>query len=406
LAHGIPLDVEDPIQPALANSYSCDENVLDVFYNGCFLIYPLKYGGEALELKLSKVNKDVKKMYEMANLHGLIEVYVSHSPQLLVSDYYLKNLCIDKSDDKVTSQLKSHQKIKKDIDSYLLEEMIAWEQKESQSPYYLISPNSLKAKRLGIDLKGKSLLNDFESVEANFMKLFFNQHIVEDKLFAKVFRDQANDLRSRLTKMNQIKREMEAKEDQDAVFDSLDGLMDTIKRDSNVLVVVTQLQELVKNGIRKKENNVDFMNLADQTYERSSGGAALTELMQLSGETKIANFMKLFFNQHIVEDKLFAKVFRDQANDLRSRLTKMNQIKREMEAKEDQDAVFDSLDGLMDTIKRDSNVLVVVTQLQELVKNGIRKKENNVDFMNLADQTYERSSGCFVLLIIRYYGSS
>ncbi|GJZ59174.1 hypothetical protein Tco_0614990 [Tanacetum coccineum] len=293
------------------NSYSCDEIVLDVFYNGCFLIYPLKSGGEAVELKLSKVNKlsykqfcdlllekvkqdiwhwfyckpdcsleegltimendrDVKKMYEMANLHGLLEVYVSHSAQLLVTDYYLKNLCVNESYDEVTSQLRSHQKIKKDIDSYSLEEMIAWEQKESQSPCYLISPNPLKPKRLGIDLKEKSLLDDFESIEgegmgssssnfpgetkiANFMKLFFNQHIVEDKLVAKVLRDQAGDLRSRLTKMNQMKSEMEAQEDQDAVFDSLDGLMDTIKRDSDVLVDVTQLQELVffltANGI-------------------------------------------------------------------------------------------------------------------------------------------------------------
>ncbi|GKD87026.1 hypothetical protein Tco_1358180, partial [Tanacetum coccineum] len=87
----------------------------------------------------------------------------------------------------------------------------------------------------------------------------------------------------------------------------------------------------------------------------SQGGAALTELMKLSCETKIANFMKLFFNQHIVEDKLFAKVLRDQADDLRSRLTKMNQMKCEM-----------------DTIKRDSDVLVAVTHLQELVNKGIR----------------------------------
>nr|GEY29106.1 transposase, MuDR, MULE transposase domain protein [Tanacetum cinerariifolium] len=103
-------------------------------------------------------------MYEMANLHGLLEVYVSHIPQLEVTVYYLKNLCVDESDAEVTSQLRSHQKIKK-IDSYLLEEMIAWEQKESQSPCYLISPNPLKNKRLGIDLKGKSLLDDFETVE-------------------------------------------------------------------------------------------------------------------------------------------------------------------------------------------------------------------------------------------------
>ncbi|GKE40119.1 hypothetical protein Tco_1463524 [Tanacetum coccineum] len=91
----------------------------------------------------------------------------------------------------------------------------------------------------------------------------------------------------------------------------------------------------------------------------SQGGAALTELMQL--------------------------ILLDQADDLRSRLTKMNQMKCEMEAKEDQDAVFDSLDGLMDTIKRDSDVLIVVTHFQELVNKGIREKENNVKFLNLAD---------------------
>nr|GEV09828.1 hypothetical protein [Tanacetum cinerariifolium] len=73
----------------------------------------------------------------------------------------------------------------------------------------------------------------------------------------------ADDMRNMLTKMNQMKREMEAKEDQDAIFDSLDSFMDTIKRDSNVLVAVTHLQDLVKNMIREKENNVEFMNLAN-----------------------------------------------------------------------------------------------------------------------------------------------
>ncbi|GJW21450.1 hypothetical protein Tco_0032072 [Tanacetum coccineum] len=260
------------------------------------MIYPLKYGGEALELKISKVNKlsykqfcdlliekvdqdiwhwfyckpdcsleegltimendrDVKNMYEMANLHGLLEVYVSHIPQLEVTEYYLKNLCVDESD--------------------------------------------AKPKRLGIDLKGKSLLDDFESVEGE--------------------------------------------------------------------------------GLGSSSSNFP------SSIASTSGGATLTELMQLSGETKIANFMKLFFNQRIVEDKLFAKVLRDQADDLRSRLTKMNQMKCKMEAKEDQDAVFDSLDGLMDTIKMDSDVLATVTHVQELVNNGIRKKENNVEFLNLAD---------------------
>ncbi|GJW37347.1 hypothetical protein Tco_0060267 [Tanacetum coccineum] len=144
------------------NSYSCDEIVLDIFYNGCFFIYPFNYGGDALELKISKVNKlsykqmcdllvekvnediwhwfyckpdccleegltivendrDVKIMYEMANLHGHLEVFVAHFPQYIVTDYYLKNLCVDETDD--------------------------------------------EAKCFPSDLKDKSLLDDFEKVE-------------------------------------------------------------------------------------------------------------------------------------------------------------------------------------------------------------------------------------------------
>nr|GFB28708.1 transposase, MuDR, MULE transposase domain protein [Tanacetum cinerariifolium] len=138
-----------------ANSYSCDEIVLDIFYNGCFVIYPFNYDGDALELKISKVNKfsykqmcdllvekviediwhwfyckpdcclkegltvvendtDVKIMYEMANLHGHLEVNLKGKSLL------------DDFDDEVEGL------------------------------------GSLSSKRLSGDLKGKSLLDDFE----------------------------------------------------------------------------------------------------------------------------------------------------------------------------------------------------------------------------------------------------
>ncbi|GJX51565.1 hypothetical protein Tco_0278410 [Tanacetum coccineum] len=114
-------------------------------------------------------------------------------------------------------------------------------------------------------------------------------------------------------------------------------------------------------------------------------GRALTELMQSSGETKIPDFMKLFINQHIAEENLFIKFLRDQADDVRSRLTKMNIMKHEMEAVEDQDAIFDSLDYLRETNKMENDVLVALTQLLELVKDEIREKETHVDIMDLAD---------------------
>nr|GEV17665.1 transposase, MuDR, MULE transposase domain protein [Tanacetum cinerariifolium] len=72
---------------------------------------------------------DVKIMYEMANLHGHLEVYVAHFPQYLVTDYYLKNLCVDETDDDVTKQLLSRQKIYKEVSGLSLEEMRAWEKR-------------------------------------------------------------------------------------------------------------------------------------------------------------------------------------------------------------------------------------------------------------------------------------
>nr|GEX35391.1 phospholipase-like protein [Tanacetum cinerariifolium] len=187
------------------NSYSCDELVFDVAYNGFLLIYTLKYGGELLQLKLSKFklltyfkmcnllldktkhdiwkwfycnskctvengltlvenDKDLKKMYEMANLHGILDVYVSHIPQTFLVDYYLKNLCFDDFDEEVSSILRINEKIKKHIHSMTLEEMIAWEKEEHQSPCYLRSP-PLEPKNSFKEFKRKALLDDFDDVE-------------------------------------------------------------------------------------------------------------------------------------------------------------------------------------------------------------------------------------------------
>nr|GEX49094.1 transposase, MuDR, MULE transposase domain protein [Tanacetum cinerariifolium] len=116
-------------------------------------------------LAIIENDRDVKILYEIANLHGHLEVYVAHFPQYIVTDYYLKNLCVDETNDEVTKQLLSHQKIYKEVFGLSLEEMRAWEKREKSSPCYLISPNPLKAKCFPSDLKGKSLLDDFEKVE-------------------------------------------------------------------------------------------------------------------------------------------------------------------------------------------------------------------------------------------------
>ncbi|GJS50609.1 hypothetical protein Tco_0623971 [Tanacetum coccineum] len=200
----------DLVFEEFVSSYSSDELVLDVFYNGCFLYYPLKYGEEILELRLPKVKS----------------LSCSQMCDLLLD----KNLCIDESDEEVNSKLRSHENTKKDVDSMSLKEMIAWEQKETQSPFHEVvhSPT---------------------------------HH--EEKAFSNLLRDQADDVRRQLTMMNIMKRETEAMEDRVGVFDSLDCLRYTIRRENDKLVSFTQLLEEVKEGIREKETHVDIMDLAN-----------------------------------------------------------------------------------------------------------------------------------------------
>nr|GEX95538.1 transposase, MuDR, MULE transposase domain protein [Tanacetum cinerariifolium] len=168
----------DLVFQEFVNSYSCDELVFDVFYNVYFLYYPIKYVKHdvwhwfyckpdcILEEGLTNVenDKDVKKMYEMANLHDLLEVYIAYIPQVPLIDFYLNNLCVDESDKEVTSKLRTHKKKKKDFDSMSLEEMISWQQEEAQSPCYLRSPH-LKPKSSVTKFKGKALLDNFEAVK-------------------------------------------------------------------------------------------------------------------------------------------------------------------------------------------------------------------------------------------------
>ncbi|GKG33129.1 hypothetical protein Tco_0430639 [Tanacetum coccineum] len=68
-------------------------------------------------------------------------------------------------------------------------------------------------------------------------------------------------------------------------------------------------------------------------------GRALTEIVELSGETKITKFMKLFIHQHIMEEKAFSNLLHDQVDDVKRRLTKINIMKHEMVVMEDRSLV-------------------------------------------------------------------
>lgn len=84
-------------------------------------------------------------MYAVASSYGLLQLYIAHDPQNL-AQYYYNNLPFDSSDDEVISRLKSHEKRKGDAASMSPEQLEAWAEEESRSPYLRTPPLRLGEK--------------------------------------------------------------------------------------------------------------------------------------------------------------------------------------------------------------------------------------------------------------------
>nr|GEW86984.1 transposase, MuDR, MULE transposase domain protein [Tanacetum cinerariifolium] len=155
-------------------SYKSDEMVIEVYFGSCFFFCPLDYPvGQILDLRLPRStrmsykemndllldktkdeiwkwfyckpkcklekgltlvenDRDCEKMFELANIHGYLDVYVGHNPQVILLDLYFKPLeVVYESDEEVTSKYRSQEKAKKDLSTMSLEELIAWEQEET-----------------------------------------------------------------------------------------------------------------------------------------------------------------------------------------------------------------------------------------------------------------------------------
>ncbi|GJZ86100.1 hypothetical protein Tco_0657710 [Tanacetum coccineum] len=123
-----------------------------------------------LEIGLTLVEGDfdMKTMYDMAELYGLINLYIAYLPKNLAA-YYFKNLSFVDYHEDINYKLKSHEKLKRDAASMIIDELVSWEKEESHSPYLRTPP--LKPirkrcdwidKRVGYD--DRSLL-DFSKAE-------------------------------------------------------------------------------------------------------------------------------------------------------------------------------------------------------------------------------------------------
>ena len=101
-------------------------------------------------LKIIERDSDVHALYDLAQEHKTVNLYVAHGPQNL-APYYHHNLCLESSDSEVTSKKKQHEKLKKDASSMSYQELIAWAEEEARSPYLRSPP-----------LKDRPHINDFE----------------------------------------------------------------------------------------------------------------------------------------------------------------------------------------------------------------------------------------------------
>nr|GEY97365.1 hypothetical protein [Tanacetum cinerariifolium] len=71
-------------------SYKSDEIVIEVYFGSCFFFCPLDYPvRQILDLGLPR---DCEKMFDLANIHGYLDVYVGHNPQVILLDLYFKPL--------------------------------------------------------------------------------------------------------------------------------------------------------------------------------------------------------------------------------------------------------------------------------------------------------------------------
>ncbi|GJX95976.1 hypothetical protein Tco_0351774 [Tanacetum coccineum] len=105
-------------------------SVFKVNYDGLFIELPLS---QEIGLTIIEGDHDMKKMYDMAELYGLINLYIVHLPRSSAS-YYHKNLSFDASDEDMKYKLKSHEKLKMDASSMSFDEIVSWEKEEFHSP--------------------------------------------------------------------------------------------------------------------------------------------------------------------------------------------------------------------------------------------------------------------------------
>ncbi|PWA66272.1 transposase, MuDR, MULE transposase domain protein [Artemisia annua] len=131
-------------------------------------------------LTIVETDNDVKRMYEMAEMYGSLELYISHDPQLALVKWYYKNLCLVKTDENEKAMLNSHKKRLEEWQTMTLDTLVAWEEKEKQSPHLRSPP--LRRTNATMEFKGKVFCYDdtLEDVDGIGGKKNVNDGVLAD----------------------------------------------------------------------------------------------------------------------------------------------------------------------------------------------------------------------------------
>ncbi|GKA73181.1 hypothetical protein Tco_0779397 [Tanacetum coccineum] len=133
LGHGLSLDVDDPVDVSMiiakgmfddsAEKYS----IFEVNYDECeilSLFYCIPRNSLEIGLTIVEGDSDMKFFLDMAELYGLINLYIANLPRNLAA-YYYKNSTFNASDEDMKYKLKSHEKLKLDASSMCFDEIVS-----------------------------------------------------------------------------------------------------------------------------------------------------------------------------------------------------------------------------------------------------------------------------------------
>ncbi|GJU56104.1 hypothetical protein Tco_1229818 [Tanacetum coccineum] len=111
---------------------------------------------------------------------------------------------------------------------------------------------------------------------------------------------------------------------------------------------------------------------------------AVDELIVFSKESEVLKYMKFFFEQNIAEERHSVNAIRDQADTSRACLAHVNVMIVEMQAMNNHQEVYDSLESLKELKEVENDKLIALNNMIFETEEKIRLMEGHVQVMEEA----------------------